>query len=136
MIKKTITYTDYNGLERTEDFYFNLSKAEIAEMQVSVTGGLSAMLQRVVQSNDYTAIFKFFKEFILNSYGVKTEDGRGFRKTPEIRDSFEQTEAYSILLMELINDEKASADFLMGVIPADLSKQVDMNEVKKISMNK
>lgn len=125
MLKKTITYTDYSGIERTEDFYFNLSKAEILEMQLSVNGGFAEMLQKIIKAKDFPTLVKTFKELILMSYGEKSEDGRRFVKSKEISDAFAQTEAYSILFMELSNDDKAASDFVNGILPADLVSQIN-----------
>ena len=121
MLKKTITYTDYNGSERTEDFYFNLSKAEVMEMELSTAGGLAETIKRVVAAQDQPAIIKIFKDLILKAYGEKSLDGKRFRKTDELREEFAQTEAYSILFMELATDDKAAADFVNGIVPADIA---------------
>ena len=118
MLKKTITYTDYNDVTRTEDFYFNLSKAEIAEMEMSTSGGLTARIKRITDGLDGPEIFKIFKEFIGKSFGVKSPDGKRFIKSEEITNEFFQSEAYSVLLMELMTSEKAAADFMNAIIPA------------------
>ncbi len=118
MLKKTITYSDYNGLERTEDFYFNLTKAEIMEMELSTTGGLSEMISRIVAAQDAPAIIKVFKELILKAYGQKSADGKRFVKSAALSEEFEQTEAYSILFMELATDADAAAKFVNAIVPA------------------
>lgn len=118
MLKKTITYTDYNEVERTEDFYFNLTKAEIMEMELSTTGGLSEMITRIVNAKDAPAIIKIFKELILKAYGEKSADGKRFVKSQEISEAFAQTEAYSILFMELSTDADAAAKFVNAIVPA------------------
>lgn len=123
MIKKSITYTDYNGIERTEDFYFNLTKAEVMEMELSTTGGLAEMIQRIVAAKDQPAIIKIFKDLILKAYGEKSLDGKRFMKSDEIRIGFEQTEAYSQLFMELATDADAAAKFVNGIVPADMAQQ-------------
>ena len=123
MLKKTITYTDYNGVERKEDFYFNLSKAEVMEMELSTTGGLAEMIKRIVAAQDQPAIIKVFKDLILKAYGEKSPDGKRFIKSPELSDAFAQTEAYSILFMELATNAEAAAAFVNGIIPADLTKE-------------
>lgn len=120
MLKKTVTYVDYNGVERTEDFYFNLSKAEVAEMELSVDGGLSKMLEDVVNSKDNKQIVGIFKEMVLKAYGEKSPDGRRFIKSKELSDAFSQTEAYSEIFMELALNEKAAADFVNGIMPANM----------------
>lgn len=125
MLKKTITYTDYNGSERTEDFYFNLNKAEIMEMEMSTSGGLAEMINRIVAAQDAPAIIKIFKELILKAYGVKTPDGRGFKKSKELSTEFEQTEAYSILFMELATDADAASKFVNGIVPAEAKQAIE-----------
>ena len=111
MLKLTRTYTDYNGVQRTEDFYFNLSKAEVTEMEMGTAGGLAEMIQKVV-----------FKDILLKAYGEKSPDGKYFNKSPEISQAFASTEAYSDLFMELATDADYAAKFVNGIIPADLSK--------------
>lgn len=122
MLKKTITYTDYNGNERTEDFYFNLTKAEIMEMEMSTTGGFAEMISKVVAAQDAPAIIAIFKKMVLKAYGEKSPDGKRFIKSDELREAFEQTEAYSQLFMELATDADSAAKFVNGIIPADMAK--------------
>ena len=117
MLKKTITYTDYNGVERTEAFYFNLTKAELTEMEMSTTGGLAEMLQKIVDAKDMPSIIEVFKKLILKAYGEKSDDGRRFIKSEELSTAFSQTEAYSILFMELATDDKKAAEFFNGIVP-------------------
>lgn len=124
MLKKEITYTDYNDQQRTESFYFNLSKAELAEMQLTVEGGLQTYIQSIIDAKDGASMVKIFKDIILMSYGEKSLDGKRFVKSDEIRAGFEQTEAYSNLFMELITDDKAAAEFLNGILPSDLQAEV------------
>ena len=122
MLKKTIKYTDHNGAERTEDFWFNLSKAEIMEMELSTTGGLAELIQKIVKEQDAPAIIKIFKDLILKAYGEKSPDGKRFIKSDEIALAFSQTEAYSNLFMELATDADAAAKFVNGIIPADAAE--------------
>lgn len=117
MLKKTMTYTDYNGVERTEDFYFNLSKAEVAEMEMGTSGGLAEMIQGVVAAKDAPAILKIFKDLVLKAYGKKSPDGRRFEKSDEISKEFSETEAYSDLYIELATDADAAAEFVNGIVP-------------------
>lgn len=117
MIKKTITYTDYDGNERTEDFWFNMSKAEVAEMELGTAGGVTKMIERLVQEQDSRRIVEIFKDLICRSYGKKSPDGKRFIKTREIIEEFTQTEAYSQLFMELLSDPDAAAAFFTGVLP-------------------
>ena len=123
MIKKTITYVDYNGNERTEDYWFNLSKAEVMEMEMSTTGGLAERIQKIVAAQDAPSIIKIFKELLLKAYGEKSADGKRFIKSEEISTAFSQTEAYSNLFMEFVTDSDAAAEFVNGIIPVDISNQ-------------
>lgn len=120
MITKTIKYTDYNGVEREEDFRFNLSKAELIEMEMTVDGGLTAFIEKVIKAKDSTALVKLFKDLVLKAYGVKTDDGKRFMKSEEIAREFSETEAYSQLFMELAFDDKAAIEFIEGIIPSDI----------------
>lgn len=117
MLKKTITYTDYNNVERTEDFYFNLTKAELMEMEMGAVGGLSGMIEKIISAKDVPAIIKVFKELVLKAYGEKSADGKRFIKSKEISDAFSQTEAYSQLFMELATDADAASNFVNGIAP-------------------
>jgi len=121
MLKKTITYNDYNGTERTEDFYFNLSKAEIVEMELSTSGGFAEMLQGIVQAQDAPSIIKVFKEIILKAYGEKSADGKRFMKVNDagvpLNIAFSQTEAYSQLFMELTTNTEAATNFINSIVP-------------------
>ena len=124
MLKKIITYTDYNGVERTEPFYFNLSKAELMEMELGVTGGMTEMLNKIINAKDGPSLMKTFKEMIMKSYGIKSVDGKRLIKSEELSIAFTQTEAYSVLFMELITDDKAAADFVNGIIPNEIQAEV------------
>lgn len=117
MLKKTVTYVDYNGVERTEDLYFNLTKAEIMEMEMGISGGLSEQITKVIEAKDNVSILKIFKDLVLKSYGEKSPDGRRFMKSEEIRTAFSQTEAYSNIFMELATDAKAASAFVNGIMP-------------------
>lgn len=120
MLKKTIEYVDFDGNKRKEDFYFNLTKAEVAEMEMSQNGGVSKMIAKIVAEQDQKRIVEIFKEFIIKSYGEKSNDGRRFMKSEEITEAFTQTEAYSILFMQLATDAKFATEFVNGVVPAEL----------------
>lgn len=119
MLKKTITYKDYNGNERTEDFFFNLSKAEVVEMELGVTGGLTQMLNRIVSAQDGAKIIATFKDIVLKAYGEISPDGKRFVKSEELRTAFSQTEAYSDLFMELATNQEAASAFINGIVPQD-----------------
>ena len=123
MLKKTFKFVDYNGNPRTEDHYFNLTQAEVTELELSVDGGLTAMINRVVQAQNGRQIIKTMKNLILKSYGVKSPDGRRFIKNQEVRDAFVQTEAYSQLFMELATNAQAASDFVAGIIPAKTDEE-------------
>lgn len=122
MLKKRIKYVDYDNNEREEDFYFNLSKAEIAEMELSIEGGLQKWIEKVVDAKDTPQIIELFKRLILQSYGEKSPDGKRFIKSDELSKEFSQTEAYSELFMELATDETAAANFVNGIIPQEFSE--------------
>lgn len=121
MLKKTIKYTDYNGTQREEDFYFNLTKAELMEMEMSTSGGLAEMIQNIVKAQDAPAIIKVFKDLVLKAYGEKSLDGKRFMKVDEngtpLSIAFSQTEAYSNLFMELATNAEAAAEFVNGIVP-------------------
>lgn len=117
MVKKTISYTDFDGNVRTEDFFFNLSRAEVLEMELSISGGMTQMINRITSTQDGPAIFKVFKDMILKAYGEKSPDGKQFIKSAALSEAFSQTEAYSELLMELVSDPNAAAGFINQLIP-------------------
>lgn len=121
MLKKRIKYTDYNGEQREEDFYFNLSKAEIIEMELSTTGGLKNMIEKITDTRDMPQLIALFKKLIMKSYGEKSPDGKRFIKSTELSDAFMQTEAYSELFMELATNDDAASEFVNGIIPPDLA---------------
>lgn len=127
MLKKAIKYTDYNGVEREDTYYFNLSKAEIMEMELSTVGGFAEMIEKVVAAQDTPTIVAIFKDLILKAYGEKAPDGKGFMKLDEdgrpLSRKFSQTEAYSTLFMELATDAEAAAAFINGIVPADVAQE-------------
>ena len=123
MIKKTVTYTDYNKVERTENFYFNLSNAEVLEMEMSTAGGMAESIQKIIDAKDTPAIIRVFKDLVLKAYGVKSDDGRRFIKSKELSEEFSQTEAYSQIFMELATNADEAAKFVNGIVPADLAQK-------------
>ena len=125
MLKKTITFTDYFGEERTQDFYFNLTKTELMEMNLSADGGVERLVEKMIQTKDNKKLVNYFKDFILRSYGEKSDDGFQFMKSSEISRKFEQCPAYDILFMELASDADKAADFINGVVPKELSEKMD-----------
>lgn len=129
MLTETIKYTDYNGVEREEKFLFNLSKAELMEMEMSTTGGLAESIEKIVEVKDAPSIIKMFKELILKAYGEKSADGKRFIKVKDgvrLCDAFAETEAYSQLFMKLATDAEAASKFIQGIIPND----IDISNVK------
>lgn len=127
MIKWPITYTDYNGVTRTEDFWFNYSKAELMEKQLGVEGGFSEMIDKIIKADNKPDLMRVIKEFVLKAYGEKSADGRRFIKSDEIATAFSQTEAYSVLFMELCEDADKAAKFVNGCVPAELAAQIAEN---------
>lgn len=125
MLKKTITYNDFNDHEVSEDHFFHLSKADLVELEVGHDGGLSNALQEIVNSNDGKKIILEFKKLILASYGLKSDDGRRFIKNDQIRDEFASSEAYSTLFMELVTDADKAGEFVNGIVPKGMDTQVD-----------
>lgn len=121
MLKKTIKYLDYNGNERTEDFYFHLSKAEALEWEMGQSGGMTEAIRRIVAAQDMPSIVAIFKDVVLRAYGEKSADGRRFKKSEELSKAFSETEAYSTLFMELATDADKAAEFLDGILPDDMN---------------
>lgn len=124
MIKKTVTYTDFNGNERTESFYFHYSQAEILEMELSTDGGFAERIQRIIDAKDQPSLIRVIKKFVLDAYGAKSDDGKRFIKNDDVRAAFEECPAYSVIFMELVQDDVAAAEFVKGVVPADLAQNV------------
>lgn len=137
MLKKTITYKDYDGNERTEDFYFNLTQAEILEMDLSASGGLEKMIQRIVAEQNGEKIVKIFKDIILKSYGEKSLDGKRFVKNNELTEAFTQTEAYSQLFVELATDSNKAAEFINGIVPkeGDVKVNTSSNNITSLPVS-
>lgn len=133
MLKKTITYKDWNDLERTEDHYFNLNKPEIVKMQESVKGGYDVQLKAIAAGMNGAGIMKFFEDLIKTAYGEKSEDGRRFEKSEEISKGFMETRAYEVLFEEMITDSKAAADFVNAIMPPDVVDQAAKELTKKNS---
>lgn len=131
MFKITETYNDYNEVERTEDFWFHLNKAELMEMELGTTGGLGEAINKLVAAQDMPAIIKVFKDLVLKAYGVKSADGKRFMKEDEngrpYYKEFVETEAYSQIFMRLATDADAAANFVNGIIPAELAKEANKN---------
>lgn len=122
MLVKTMTYTDFDGAERTEDFYFNLTEAEAFKLSLGKNGGYERWIQNLIDSRDGETLMNEFEKIILNAYGKKSLDGRRFVKNAEIAEEFRQTQAFSDMVISFIRDPKLAADFLKGIVPADSAK--------------
>lgn len=137
MLKKTITYTDFNGVERTEDHYFNLTDTELTEMEASVNGGFTVMINRIIAAKDMPTIMKVFKEIILKSYGEKSADGKYLRKiAPDghrLAEDFAQTNAFDKLFMEVAFDAEKGAAFIKGIVPAERAAQAQAEAAKQLN---
>lgn len=123
MYKKTMTYPDYNGVEREETFYFNLTKAELLEMEMTTTGGMVETIQKIIKAKDTPSLIRIFKDVLLHSYGEKSLDGKRFIKSKELSEAFAQTEAYSQMFMELATNADAAVEFINGIIPNDVNNK-------------
>lgn len=136
MLTKTITYEDYNGDKKTKNFYFHLTKTEIAKMQLMENGGLQAKIKHMIESNDNREIYNYFEDFVLSCYGEKSADGEEFLKTPEIRQRFQCHPAYDKLMMEFIEGgDKAMGDFINSVVPKEVAESMakaDPDELNKL----
>ena len=134
MFKHTIKYTDYNGTPREEQFLFNLSRAELMKMELSTTAGFEEKIRMLIATKNNAEIMNIYEDLILNSYGIKSEDGRRFIKSEELKNQFKQSEAYSELLMQLLGDDKFQAEFLNGIINGtNVPVEIDDGEaIKKL----
>lgn len=136
MLKKTITYTDYNDMERTEDFYFNLSTAELMELKLTTPDGYDGYMQNIVNAQNNQLLIKIMKDLIIQAYGEKTLDGKQFVKVGpsgnKLSTDFVQTEAFSKMFMELVTDSDAASSFVMGIMPKDLQEKVATLEKEKL----
>ena len=135
MYKKTIKYTDFNDVEKTRDHYFNLTEAEVTEMECSVNGGYTELLNRIIAAENPTELIAVFKELILKSYGERSLDGETFVKNDEVRAKFVNSAAYSALFMELAFDAKAASDFSLGILPASMRGKVSEEMAKRNATN-
>lgn len=131
MIKKTVTYTDYNGEERTETFYFHYTEAEILDMEMSEEGSFADRIQRIIDAKDKTALMKLVKKFVIDAYGVKSEDGKRFMKNDEVKAAFVECPAYSDIFMDMVTDDELAAEFVNGVIPGTMKDRVAKLTIKK-----
>ena len=132
MLKKTITYTDYDGMERTEDFWFNLSKTELTKLDAELPGGVLGVLRKIIDKQDRKALVDFIETLILRSYGEKTLDGKRFVKTPDMAEEFMQTPAYDELFMSILSDTDSQTSFINGVIPQSMAKEIEKTDKKQV----
>lgn len=130
MLKKTVTYKDFDDVERTEDFYFNLTEAEITDMNLDENANLAEKIQSIINSKDMKQIKDYFQWIVIKAYGVKSDDGRKFMKSPEIIADFKATQAYSDIWMELAYDADAASEFVNGIMPKNLVAQIEENKDK------
>lgn len=133
MLKRDITYKDFDGNEVTDTFYFHLSKTELMDLELSYQGGLEATINRIIETKDVKSLINEFKRIILAAYGVKSEDGKRFIKTDELREQFTQTAAYDALFFELATDAEVAAEFIKGIVPVDLSN-LSVAEVETVQL--
>lgn len=125
MLKKTIAYTDFDGVERVEDFYFNLTNSELIKIGNVIPDGLSAISEESIKKADIETLFSLFQTFIISSYGIKSEDGKYFRKSEELSRDFEQSAAFDSLFNEFMDNPEEFNSFLLGIIPANLAKKIN-----------
>ena len=135
MVVEKIKYTDFNGVEREEEFMFNLTEAEITEMELTTDGGLSDSIKKIIAAQDTPQIIETFKMLLLKSYGEKSADGRRFVKSEDLSKEFTQTNAYSQLFMKLATDDKAAVAFINGIIPESMRERVAENDSELASVN-
>ena len=125
MLKREINYEDFNGNQSTDICYFNISKPELMELEVSYSEGFGTLLQNIVDTKDNKELVRRFKEIILMSYGQKSDDGKRFVKSDELCLEFSQTAAFQSLFMELASNENAAVEFLTGVLPRDMRNDIE-----------
>ena len=121
VLKKTIRYTDFDGTSREEDLYFNLSEAELLEMAIHHdrgVEGVAAYFKELGESKDPKLIIPAVKNMLLLAYGERSEDGRHFRKSPEITDDFVSSAAYQEMFMQMMSDRDTIMGFFKGALPA------------------
>lgn len=131
MIKKTVTYKDLNGKERTETFYFHYFESEIMDMEMSEEGGLAERIQRIIDAKDQASLLKVIKKFVIDAYGIKSDDGRRFIKNKDVKDAFVECPAYSKIYMELLTNDELAAEFVNKVVPEDMGAQLAEIVAKK-----
>ena len=137
MLKESITYTDFNGLERTEEFRFNLTKTELTRMETRKSGSLSALLTKIVNAKDMPDILEALEMLILKSYGEISADGKRFDKSDKLSEDFSHTAAYDALFEKMVNDDEYAYKFILGIMPAELAEQVKQKgDIKQLQISK
>lgn len=131
MLKREIKYEDWDGVQTSDVFYFNISKPELIDMEVEHKGGLAVYLEKIIEAKDHKELVNQLKEIVLKAYGVRSDDGKRFIKTDEIREEFSQTAAYPALFMELASDDRAAIIFLRGVMPQDMVEGIDVEQLQQ-----
>lgn len=131
MYKKLIVYKDYNGNERKEFFYFNLTKVELSKWEVETSGGMREILENIIKTQDRKGLVELFDDVIRRSYGEKSSDGKYFMKSEEILQRFISTEAYTTLFMELASDDTAASEFINGIMPPELLEEARKEAAKE-----
>lgn len=136
MLKESITYVDFNGVTRTEDFRFNLTKTELTRMETSKSGSLSALLTKIVNAKDMPDILEAIEMLILKSYGEVSADGKRFDKSDKLSEDFSHTAAYDTLFEKMITDDEYAYKFILGIMPAELAEQVKQKgDIKKLQVS-
>lgn len=128
MLKRNITYKNFDDEEVTETFYFNISKTELIDLEVEYKEGIKSRLTRIIDSKNARDLWNQFKEIVQLAYGEKSEDGKHFMKTDHVKELFKNSAAYEALLIELTSNEDAAADFIKGILPAEMSEKVDQDK--------
>jgi hypothetical protein len=124
VLKRDITYENFDGEEVTETFYFNLTKTELLEMQIEYHGGMEELITRIIKEEAVKEIFELFKKIVLASYGIRSEDGKRFIKSNQIREEFQQTAAYDALIVELATNDQSASDFIIAVVPRAMAEEI------------
>lgn len=128
MFVKTVTYTDFDGNVRTEDFLFNFTKQEIAEMELTTDGGMGKMIERITKAKSQKELIQLFKKLVLDAYGQKSDDGKHFVKNDKIREDFASTQAFSDIYMELVTNADKASEFFNAIVPKEKSDKLSVAE--------
>jgi hypothetical protein len=135
VLKRDITYEDFDGEKVTETFYFNLTKTELLELQIDYPGGLEAAIRAIIKAEDIKSLVGLFKDIVLLSYGIRSEDGKRFIKSDKVREEFTQTAAYDELFMDLATNEDSAAAFIMGVVPKGMAEEIEKSKTDDVQLS-